>query len=83
MCMIDPELPDPVYVQLANILRKQIQDGTITSRLPSVRTLAQTYGLAHMTVTKALTALKEEGLIVSVKGRGYFIKRNDPDLPKS
>lgn len=80
--MIDPDSATPVYAQLADILRKQIQDGTITSRLPSVRTLAQEYGLAHMTVTKALGVLKDENLIVSVKGRGYFVSKPETDLPK-
>lgn len=72
---IDPESATPVYVQLADILRRGIQDGTYPPNraLPSIRTLQQTYGLADGTIQKALGILKEEGLVHSVRGRGVFV----------
>jgi GntR family transcriptional regulator len=71
---IDKDSPEPVYLQLAGILRAQITDGTLTSRVPSVRTLAQQYGVSHITADKALSVLKQEGLIMSVRGKGAYIK---------
>jgi DNA-binding GntR family transcriptional regulator len=72
--MIDHESSVPVYVQLGDILREQIRNGTLTNRVPSVRTLSQEYGVSHMTVTKVLDILKSEDLIFSVKGKGSFVK---------
>lgn len=72
---VDHDSPEPVYLQLAAIIRGQIQDGTLTSRIPSVRTLAQEYGVSHVTADKSLSVLKEEGLIVSVRGKGAYVNR--------
>jgi GntR family transcriptional regulator len=72
--MIDHESSVPVYVQLGDILREQIRNGTLTNRVPSVRTLSQEYGVSHMTVTKVLDILKSEDLIFSVKGKGSFVR---------
>ncbi len=72
---IDHESPEPVYLQLAAIIRKQIQDGKLTSRIPSVRTLAEEYGVSHVTADKSLKVLKDEGLIVSVVGKGAYVNR--------
>jgi DNA-binding GntR family transcriptional regulator len=70
---IDHESSTPLYVQLAALLRSQIEDGTITKRLPSVKTLSQEYGVSHITAERALTTLKEEGLIAPVIGKGYYV----------
>lgn len=72
---IDPESATPVYVQLADILRRGIEDGTYPPNraLPSIRTLQQTYGIADGTVQKALGILKDEGLVHTVQGRGVFV----------
>ena len=40
-----------------------IQHGTITERLPSVKTLSQEHGVSHITAERALTTLKDESLI--------------------
>jgi len=70
---IDHESSTPLYVQLAALLRAQINDGAITARLPSVKTLSQQHGVSHITAEKALAMLKEEGLIVAVIGKGYYV----------
>jgi DNA-binding GntR family transcriptional regulator len=72
---IDPESATPVYVQLADILRRGIEDGTYPPNraLPSIRTLQQTYGIADGTIQKALGILKAEGLVHTVRGRGVFV----------
>lgn len=72
--MIDQDLPTPPYRQLAAILRGQIESGEITGRVPSERTLMQTYDLALGTVRKALKVLRDEGLIISTPGWGNYVK---------
>ena len=73
---IDHESSTPLYVQLAALLRAQINDGSITTRLPSVKTLSQEHGVSHITTEKALAMLKAEGLIVAVTQRPLSSRRN-------
>ena len=70
---IDHESSTPLYVQLAALLRAQIEDGTLTQRLPSVKTLSQEHGVSHITAERALTTLKDAGLITAVIGKGYYV----------
>ncbi len=73
---IDHESSTPLYIQLAALLRAQIEEGTITTRLPSVKTLSQEHGISHITAERALAVLKDEGLIVAVIGKGYYVSRS-------
>ena len=41
--------------------------------MPSKRALTQQYGIAGSTVDKAMTILKDEGLIRTAKGLGLFV----------
>lgn len=72
---IDREGDVPVYVQLAGILRAQIESGELAPRrpVPSKRTLTQTYGIAGGTVDKAIDVLRAEGLVKTVPGRGIYV----------
>ena len=72
-CGIDHESSTPLYVQLAALLRSQIEDGTITKRLSSVTTLSQEHGVSHITAERALTTPKDAGLITPVIGKGYYV----------
>jgi len=76
--MIDEDDPRPLYVQLADRLREQIRTGEITGRMPSEKTIQQETGLAPMTIRKAVRILRDEGLVVTVSGRGSFVKRDAP-----
>jgi GntR family transcriptional regulator len=70
----------PPYLQLAAILRAQIQSGQLPpgTRLPSVLALAGQYQVAQVTVQKALSILKAEGLIVAYTGYGTFVSEDQP-----
>ena len=78
--MIEADSDVPVYVQLADILRSKIQDGTYQPHraIPSIRTLQQEYGVADGTIQKALRILKDEGLVRTVTGRGVFVTDAPP-----
>ena len=69
---IDHESDVPVYLQLADILRGQIERGELVPRrpVPSKRQLTQEYGIAGGTVDKALAVLRGEKLVKTVRGRG-------------
>jgi GntR family transcriptional regulator len=69
----------PAYMQLASILRKQIETGKLTpgDPLPSETTLMQEYEVARGTVRKAIEAIRDHGLIVTVQGRGSFVKPSE------
>lgn len=78
--MIDHESDVPVYVQLADILREKIRDGTYPPRraIPSIRTLQEEYGVADGTIQKAVKILKDEKLVHTVTGRGVFVSGHVP-----
>jgi DNA-binding GntR family transcriptional regulator len=73
--VIDREWDEPVYQQVAGILRDQIKSGKIEPRrpIPSIRTLCETYGIARATAGKAIRLLADEGLIRRVPGKGWFV----------
>lgn len=74
--MVDHGSPVAPYRQIAAILRAQIEAGQLAAgdRLPSIVTLVQTYGVAHLTANKALRLLADEGLAELSPGMGYYVK---------
>ena len=73
--MIDPEGPDPLYLQLAAILRERIRTGVypVNRPVPSITSLQQEFDLARGTVIHAIEVLREEGAVRTVQGRGTFV----------
>jgi DNA-binding GntR family transcriptional regulator len=54
----------------------------ITSRLPGERALQQEFGLAPVTIRKAVHQLRDEGLVRTTPGWGtYVVKKNDDANP--
>jgi GntR family transcriptional regulator len=72
---VDTSDPRPAYVQVADDIRASIEAGRRHpgDRLPAGRELADQYGVAVMTVQKAIDVLRRESLVVSHQGRGVFI----------
>jgi GntR family transcriptional regulator len=73
--VLDPDLPVPLWEQLAHVIRDKIQAREYTGRLPSARSLAQEYEVSHKTSEHALRHLKDQGIVVAVVGKGYFVAR--------
>jgi GntR family transcriptional regulator len=73
---IDTLSPVPAYMQLATILRKRIESGKIRpgDPLPSETTLQQEYGIARGTIRRAIEVLRDQGLVVTVQGRGTYAR---------
>lgn len=77
--IIDREGPVPPYRQVADDLRRQIEDGTIPPgrAIPSMIKLEEKYGVARDTLRKATQILKDEGLVYTVTGMGIFVRGRD------
>ena len=71
--MLDHDSPIPLHQQLADLLRGQIAAGQLAGRVPSILGLAQDHGVSHRTAAHALTTLRDEGPIISVRGKGYYV----------
>jgi len=71
--MLNPDLPVPLWQQLVAEMQARIDSGEWKVRIPSIKTLAQEYETSHRTVETALNVLKDQGVIVAVVGRGYFV----------
>jgi GntR family transcriptional regulator len=76
MSVVDHLDPAPLWEQLAAILRAQILSGEIPPRspLPSESALQQIHGVSRGTVRRALAVLAEEGLTVTIGGRGTYVR---------
>ena len=77
---INPELPDPVHVQLVAQIEAAIEHGDlkIGASLPTVRQLARDLGIAPNTVVRAYTTLRETGWIIGDGRRGTRVSNQRP-----
>ena len=74
--MLNRDSHIPLYIQLADELRKQILDGSIKvgDKLPSESEMIKTYKLGRLTIRDALSILANEGLVEKHHGKGTFCK---------
>ncbi|GHF48025.1 DNA-binding transcriptional regulator YhcF (GntR family) [Amycolatopsis bartoniae] len=63
------------YARIVTELRRRIASGELRpgDRVPSTRQLTQEWGVAMATATKALTTLRQEGLVRAVQGVGTVV----------
>jgi len=79
---IDAASFEPVYRQLARILRDQIHAGELQAGQPvgSEASLSQSYGIGRDAVRDALALLRSEGLVTTTRGIGTFVRGPAEDL---
>src|SRR5690625_1494496 len=67
--------PEPIYVQSAEHLRRQILDGTLAEgdQVMSTTQYATTYRINPATAAKAFAQLVDEGVIYKQRGVGMFV----------
>ncbi|MGH3610507.1 MAG: GntR family transcriptional regulator [Pseudonocardiaceae bacterium] len=65
-----------LYTQLANTLREQITSGALPpgSPLPSEAQMKTTYGVSRPTARAAINALRAEGIVTVLHGKGSFVR---------
>jgi DNA-binding transcriptional regulator YhcF (GntR family) len=68
------------YAQIAGELRHRIQTGELApgDRVPSIRAITQRWGVAIATATKALAALRHDGLVKAAPGVGAVVADTVP-----
>jgi GntR family transcriptional regulator len=73
---VDHLSPEPLYLQLAGILRQRIAAGEWSrGPLPSNRAFQQAYDVGEYVVTRAIRLLEDEGLVFTVPRRGVYVRQ--------
>lgn len=77
MVTINKTSSKPYYEQLMLSIKEDILQGILEpgDKLPSVRELAQQLMMNPNTVSKAYKMLEAEQVLVSIKGKGTFVKK--------
>jgi GntR family transcriptional regulator len=70
MVAMSSNLPLPKYHQVYLVLREQLREGRFDDGLPGEMALMAQFGVARVTVRRALSQLAQEGLIQREPGRG-------------
>ena len=75
---VDFQAGKPVYLQLADQVRYAAASGRLRpgDPLPSLRPLAEELRINRNTIAKAYAELEGQGIIETVPGKGYFLKKN-------
>jgi GntR family transcriptional regulator len=75
--MIDKNSPIPIYHQLEEYIKSQIESGAlkVDEAIPSEREYAERYQISRMTVRQAINNLVNEGYLYRQKGRGTFVNK--------
>lgn len=76
---------DPLHAQIRNAIASGIEEGRYASgsALPSEVRLAKQFGVSRGTLRQALTALRLNGYLEVVAGRGTFVRRTTPRRPEA
>ncbi len=81
--MLNKQSPIPMYIQIEEQLKQQIQQGdfSIGMAIPSERELTERFGVSRMTVRQSITNLVNDGLLYREKGRGTFVASPKVEQP--
>ena len=72
----------PIYEQIEEQIRTQILEGQTeeNEQFPSIRQLARDLKISVITTTRVYNDLADEGFIISVAGKGYFVAPRNNEL---
>jgi GntR family transcriptional regulator len=76
MTGVNPGAAEFPHRQIAQILRARIRSGDWGpgERLPSIPTIARTFGVAKQTVQRTIDQLRVEGLLITKPGSGTYVR---------
>jgi DNA-binding transcriptional regulator YhcF (GntR family) len=79
---IDADSPIPKYQQIVDAVSNSIKRGNLKrgQRLMSINEFSDEFLVSRVTVEKAYGILKEQGIITSTAGKGYYINKTDIDV---
>lgn len=71
---------NPIYLQIADHLRRRIADGTYgpDDQLPTLADLCEQYRCSTTAARMALDVLRSAGLVVGQQGKGTFVRGDRP-----
>ena len=74
---IDHAKPEQIWAQIATDIRADITAGRLApgAKLPGEVELAAQYGVARLTVRRAIRELVDEERLVILRGRGTYVKQ--------
>lgn len=75
---LDRDGEEPIYRQLIQSIRLQIESGVLTAgmRLPASRDLARQLSISRISVVNAYAELRSEGYLSAHAGRGTFVAKD-------
>jgi DNA-binding transcriptional regulator YhcF (GntR family) len=73
----------PKYLQIANAVTDAIRRGELKKgqKILSINELSEEYLISRVTVEKAYSLLRQQGTIVPIKGKGYYINNVNIHVP--
>jgi GntR family transcriptional regulator len=72
----------PLHIQVRETIRRQVKEGGLidkTGRLPTEAELGRHFGVSRITIRNALSPLVDEGMFARTRGRGTFLRSNQPE----
>jgi len=74
---INPKSRKPKYLQIVDNIIDNVANGNlhVNQQLPSINNFSEEFYLSRDTVEKAYNLLKRQKVIVSVKGKGFFVNK--------
>lgn len=74
----------PKYSQIIDLILKEIEKKIFSpgDRIPSIKEASEEYLISRDTVEKAYKELSQRGVLISVPGKGYYVKGNSSSRMK-
>lgn len=75
--MVDKNSTVPIYIQIEEFIKKNIEQGLYLSGqpLPTERELTELLGVSRMTVRQAISNLVHEGVLYRIKSKGAYVSK--------
>lgn len=75
MAVLHAEASVPLYLQLSDVIRNQIEHGELKQgeKVPSEEQMQELYGVSRVTVRAAIERLVECGLLIKRRGKGTYV----------
>jgi len=80
--IVSNRLGVPIYEQIKAQIKEAVFSGELLEDdlLPSIRQLAKDLKISVITTTRAYNDLEEEGFIVSVQGKGFYVLPQNKEM---